>query len=82
MPFKITVLMPIFSCSQICGFLDQATEAVATCHDINKMKKKQKQACKFVISTLGTKTCLLCPQGQLQSLNCDKTPQLHAMKES
>jgi len=31
------------------------------------------------ISDSGTKTCLLCPQGQLQSLNCDKIPQLHSM---
>jgi len=48
---------------------------VANCNvDIRKSK-----LCGISISDWGTKTCLLCPLGQLQSLNCDKIPQLHSM---
>lgn len=47
---------------------------VANCNvDLSK-----KSFGRVAISGLGTKTCLLCPLGQLQSLNCDKIPQLHS----
>lgn len=69
----ITAWWPIFILSYY-KLVTAITLYTSGC-SVTKCNKSIKE--NFLIN-LGTRTCLLCPLGQPQTLNCDKIPRLHS----